>query len=175
MKPEKLVAIFNNPELKPSEKTQALNQGLQSGAISINEIIQFAHNSKEPIQATCMEAFEFFTREKPQSVEPEIVSFALAHLASKAPRLQWESAKVIGNCATIFPDLCEAAIPALIENSESKGTVVRWSAAFAMHQLLLLQRPINNELIPFAQSKLQSEEKNSIRKWYEKALKKVAP
>jgi HEAT repeat protein len=94
-------------------------------------------------------------------------------LTEKAPRVKWESAKVIGNIAHLYPDKLDDAIKNLLTNTEYDGTVVRWSAAFALGQIIKLKTKRNKILIPAIEAICKREEQNSIGKIYLDALKKV--
>ena len=50
---------------------------------------------------------------------------------------------------------------------------MRWSAAFALGQILKIKTQRNKDLIPVIESICQREEKNSIKNIYLDALKKV--
>jgi HEAT repeat protein len=95
-------------------------------------------------------------------------------LTEKAPRIKWESAKVVGNIAHLYPDKLDEAIKNLLINSEHTGTVVRWSAAFALGQIIKLRTSRNRNLIPAIESICKREEKNSIKKIYIAALKGIS-
>ena len=101
------------------------------------------------------------------------MDFVSKTLKEKAPRIKWESARVIGNIAHLHPGNLVEAINNLIENSEHSGTVVRWSAAYALGQILKIQTSQNEYLIPAIESICQKEEKNSIKKIYFDALKSI--
>ncbi len=73
-----------------------------------------------------------------------------------------------------FPETCEKAVEPLLKNARHEGTVVRWSAAFALGEILKLRTGINAQLIPQIQTLSAAEEKNSIRKIFEKALKAIS-
>jgi HEAT repeat protein len=92
---------------------------------------------------------------------------------SKAPRVKWESAKVIGNSAHLFSDDLEEAIKNLLTNTEDKGTVVRWSAAFALGEIVKIKTNYQIDLIKAIEVIIDREEKNSIKKIYQKALKQL--
>lgn len=136
-------------------------------------IIAFAQNSKDVVKASCIEAFEFASREKIAVAEKSWILFATENISETAPRIKWESAKIIGNLATKFPELAEKAIPNLLMNTESSGTVVRWASAYALSEILKLNLAINTELIPTIEKIIEQEEKNSIKKIYQTALKKA--
>ena len=104
----------------------------------IDELITFAKESKDPIKATIIESFEFATKLKPEIANKTLLLFVSQTLTAKAPRVKRESAKVIGNIAHLFPKKLEEAIKNLLVNTEHEGTVVRWSAAFALSQIIKL-------------------------------------
>jgi len=54
----------------------------------------------------------------------------MEHINDNAPKVKWETDRIIGNVAKEFPDKVKEAIPKVLENTNDKGTVVRWSAAF---------------------------------------------
>lgn len=164
--------LLNDKTLKPKEKTETLSQLVLNNPNSINELIEFAITSKDPIKATIIESFEFATKLKPEIADKTLLHFVSQTLTAKAPRVKWESAKVIGNIAHLFPKQLEEAIKNLLVNTEHEGTVVRWSAAFALSQIIKLKTPINKELIPAIESIIEREEKNSIKKIYLDGLKK---
>ena len=73
----------------------------------------------------------------------------------------------------MYPEKLENAIKNLVENTSHEGTVVRWSAAFALGEILKLQIKHNNELLKTVESICETEEKNSIKKIYVAAIKKL--
>ncbi len=165
--------LLNNKSLKPKEKTETLCKWILNKVIKINEIIDFAHTSKDPIKASCIEAIEYVTKSNPEIASLSSLEFVSKTLAEKAPRVKWESARVMGNIAHLYPDNLDEAINNLLVNSEHSGTVVRWSAAFALGQIVKLKTVKNKDLIPAIESICEREEKNSIKKIYVDALKKA--
>jgi HEAT repeat protein len=165
--------LLNDKQVKPKDKTEIISSWILSGSISVKELIKFATSSKDPVKATCIEALEFATKITPEIATLDCLAFVSTSLAEKAPRIKWESAKVIGNIAHLFPDNLGTAIRNLLSNTEHPGTVVRWSAAFALGQVLKLNTKVNKALLPAIENICQREEKNSIRKLYFAAVKKV--
>ncbi len=165
--------ILNNKAIKPKEKTEALSQLILDDPKKIDEFIILAKASKDPIKATIIESFEFATKLKPEIANKLMLEFVSHTLTEKAPRVKWESAKVIGNIAHLFPKQLDIAINHLLVNTEHTGTVVRWSAAFALSQIVKLKTPVNKELIPAIETICEREEKNSIKKIYQEVLKKI--
>jgi HEAT repeat protein len=142
-------------------------------SVSVERLIGVAQSCKDTDKATCIEALEFATRSKPAIGTSACLQFVSKTLTEKAPRVKWESAKVIGNIAYLYPDKLKEAIKNLLANTEDPGTVVRWSAAFALGEIIKLKTKLNKDLVPAIEAVCKLEEKNSIRKIYLAALKKV--
>jgi HEAT repeat protein len=168
-----ILLLLNEKSVKPKEKTEMLSAWILDGKVPISELIQFAETAKEPQKATCIEALEFATKQKPAIISEKGFQFVTQALSAKAPRVKWESAKVIGNTAHLFITGLGEAISNLRDNSAHEGTVVRWSAAFALGEILKLKTKHNDELLPALQNIADREEKNSIRKIYLDAIKKT--
>ncbi|MBO1915002.1 hypothetical protein J4G37_60520, partial [Microvirga sp. 3-52] len=96
---------------------------------------------------TCMEVLEAATSEKPGIATPKLLEFAENNLSVQAPRIKWESAKVIGNIAHLFPEQLEIPVKHLLENTSHEGTVVRWSAAYALTKIVSLPKYSNSKLV----------------------------
>ncbi|ASS49135.1 MAG: hypothetical protein A3D31_04595 [Candidatus Fluviicola riflensis] len=169
-----LEELLKDKLTKSKEKTETLSTWLLNAALKTNDLIEFAKNRKDPDKATCIEALEFATKQQPTLMTTDAFVFVTTTLTAKAPRVKWESAKVIGNTAALFPDQLDESIRNLLDNSEHEGTVVRWSAAYALGEIIKLKTPHNHELIPAVEAICNREEKNSIRKIYLDALKKAA-
>lgn len=165
--------LFADKSTNPKEKTEQLSEAILKSKISVDEIIAFAEKSKDPVKATCIEALEFASKTNPAVITKKTFEFVTESLGAKAPRVKWESAKVIGNVAKLFPKNLDVAIGNLLTNTEHEGTVVRWSAAYALGEILKLKSNANKELIPAIEAIIQREEKNSIRKIYLEALKRL--
>lgn len=169
----KIEELLNDKAIKPKEKTETISKWILEDSLSTDELIGFADKAKDPIKATCIEAIEFATKENPNIANEEVFSFVTHTLSAKAPRIKWESAKVIGNIAHLFADNLDETIKKLIENSAFDGTVVRWSAAFALGEILKLKTKHNKTLLGKIETIIDKEEKNSIKKIYLDAIKKM--
>lgn len=166
-----LTDLFASKDLKSKAKTEIVSSWLLDNTINADELTAFADGAKDPVKATCIEALEYATQKNPALATPKTFQFVTQLLADKAPRVKWESARVIGNTAHLFTDDLEEAINFLLINSEHEGTVVRWSAAFALGEILKLKTKHNALLIDAVESIINREEKNSIKKIYLEALK----
>ena len=166
-----IIEIINDKGIKPKEKTEIISKWILDTSLPIDELLNFAEKSKDPTKATCIEAIEFATKINPKIANETVLAFVGATLTAKAPRVKWESAKVIGNIAHLFPNKLELPITNLLRNTENEGTVVRWSAAFALGEILKLKTNHNKALLPKVEEICAKEEKNSIKKIYLSAIK----
>jgi HEAT repeat protein len=164
--------ILNDKLTKPKQKTEEISGWILENPSGLSALIEFATKAKDAARATCIEAIEYATSKEPAIADRQCLEFVIENLKEKAPRIKWESAKVIGNIAHLYPGNLDEAVKNLLVNSEHSGTVVRWSAAFALGRIIKLNSTLNKELIPAVESICNREEKNSIRKIYQEALKK---
>ncbi|MBL7931621.1 MAG: hypothetical protein JNL60_06960 [Bacteroidia bacterium] len=170
---EDISRLLVDKTIKAKEKTELLSSWILEHKVKIEDVVDFAKTAKDPVKATCIEAFEFATRQKPEVADKTVFEFVTESLAAKAPRVKWESAKVVGNTAHLFTGRLDGTIVGLLDNTEHEGTVVRWSSAFALGQIIKLKTKYNKELLPSVEAILEREEKNSIKKIYFDALKKI--
>lgn len=165
--------LLKDKTIKPKEKTEKLSKWIFDGELSVGELLSFAEGQKDPAKATCIEAIEYATKQEPKLGDESVLKFVTQTLTAKAPRVKWESAKVVGNIAHLFPKKLDDAITNLLTNTEHTGTVVRWSSAYALGEILKLKTEHNTELLPAIEQVCENEEKNSIRKLYLDAIKKI--
>ncbi len=165
-----LAALINNKAIKSKEKTEAISHSLLNGELLIDDLLNFAKLAKETIKATCIESIEFATKANPNMANENCMIFVLQALSEKAPRIKWESAKVIGNISFLYPQYLTPAIENLLLNTNHDGTVVRWSAAYAISEIYKLKSAHNKKLLPIINKMIEIEPKESIKKIYKKAL-----
>ncbi|HBS85112.1 MAG: hypothetical protein A2W91_01365 [Bacteroidetes bacterium GWF2_38_335] len=165
--------ILGDKSLKAKERNEKLASLLLEEKISADEILKYTSGlKKDADKATCIEAVEYATQQKPGLATAKTLDFVSQTLTEKAPRIKWESARVIGNIAHLFPSKMEKPVANLLENTAHPGTVVRWSAAFALSRIYLMKTKYNADLEKVFRSVIESDEKNSIKKIYITALKK---
>ncbi|MES2837089.1 MAG: hypothetical protein V4667_06180 [Bacteroidota bacterium] len=165
--------ILSDKSLKPKQITEKLCDYLVNNPEQLNELIAFAEKSTDSAKATCIEAIEFATKKNTSIANQKMFDFVVNSLREKAPRVKWESAKVIANTVFVFSKNLDDSISNLLINTEHTGTVVRWSAASALGEIVKLKTKHNKELIPAIEAICKREEKKSIVKIYATALKKV--
>lgn len=161
-------------DMKPKEKTETISRWILDGSLPADELIAFAEKQKAPVKATCIEAIEYATRREPSLADENVLAFVTSELAADAPGIKRESARVVGNIAHRYPDRLEQAIAHLLANADHAGTVVRWSAAFALGEILKLKTGHTPALLPAIERICEKEEKNSIRKIYQDAVRKIS-
>ena len=166
-------AVLADKQIKSKLKVEMISSLLLEEKASLADLIKIAKVSKDSEKGTCIEAIEFATRAKPEIATKECLKFVTETLLDKAPRVKWESAKVMGNIAFLYPDQLDKAIVNLLTNSEFPGTVVRWSAAFALGEIVKLKTKRNKDLIPAIEAIIRRDDDNAIKKIYQAALKKL--
>jgi len=105
--------------------------------------------------------------------DESLLTYVTDSLKHDEPRIKWESAKVIGSIAKLFPDQVQKSILNLLLNAESQRTVVRWATAYALAEILKLKTTANKNLIPKIEMLSEQEDNNGVKKKYLDALKKV--
>lgn len=101
------------------------------------------------------------------------MTYVTEALKDDEPRVKWESAKVIGNIAKLYPNQLDKAINNLLPNAEKTGTVVRWATAYALAEILKLKTENNKKLLPKIETLCEKEDDNGVKKKYLDAIKKV--
>lgn len=165
--------LFIDKTKKVKEKVETIAKWLLDGSLSARELLVFAEKAKDPDNATCIEAIEFATRKNASVADRRVFDYVTNTLSNTAPRIQWESAKVIGNIAHLFPTHLDKAISNLLINSENEGTVVRWATAFALGEILKLKTKHNKDLLPAIEKIYEREKDNGVKKKYLDAIKKA--
>jgi HEAT repeat protein len=169
-------ATLSDKHLKAKDKVDAIAKMLLDRELGVDELIRVAGDSNNKEKGTCIEALEFATRAEPEVASAACLDFVVESLLDEAPRVKWESAKVVANIAQRYPErLCDA-VTNLVANSEHPGTVVRWSAARALGEIVKLRTRHNRTLIPVIEAVLKrNDEDKAIIKIYQSAVKKAKP
>ena len=165
--------LFEDKTKKAKEKVETIAKWLLDGSLSTGELLAFAEKAKDPEKATCIEAIEFATKQNAKIADESVFNYVTKALCENAPRIKWESAKVIGNIVHLFPTRLDQAISNLLTNSENDGTVVRWATAIALGEILKLKTKHNKTLLPAIESICDREQDNGVKKKYLNAIKKV--
>ena len=73
----------------------------------------------------------------------------------------------------LYPRDLDKPIKSLLNNANDNGTVVRWSAAYALSRIIILPEYANSKLYNQLVEICEKEEKNSIKNIYLKAFQKL--
>lgn len=165
--------LLQDKTKKIKEKTETISRWLLDGSMPADELLAFAEKTKDSHKATCIEAFEYATKHNPAVVDATVFDFVIKSLTEKAPRVKWESARVIGTTANLHPEKLADAIPKLLSNAQHNGTVVRWASSYALAEILKLKTKHNAVLLPAVQALYESEVDNAIRKKYAEAFQMI--
>ncbi|MEZ4804737.1 MAG: hypothetical protein R2852_04435 [Bacteroidia bacterium] len=168
-----LEQIFEDKTIKAKSKVSQIGNWLLEGTLPIDELLAFCENQTKPIKATCIEAIEYATKREAKIADETVLTFVTEALKEDEARIKWESAKVIGNTASLFPNELTNAVDGLLINAKSDGTVVRWASAFALGEILKLKLAYNSKLIPQIEKLCASEKDNGVKNKYLGALKKI--
>ena len=115
---------------------------------------------------------EYVSKDNPDLVVHHL-DFVIRYLENKAPRVKWECARIIANLSLKFSDKTERAIPALLKNAKDKGTVVRWSTAFALGEIAQNNPKAAEILLPKMNGLVKKESNNGVKNVYLKALRVI--
>jgi HEAT repeat protein len=165
--------VFQDKTIKAKGKVSTIGEWLINNEMPIDELLAYAEKQKATDKATCIEAVEYATKKVPTIADENLLSFVTKALKDEEPRVKWESAKVIGNIANLFPTQLDKAIDNLLPNAEKTGTVVRWATAYALAEILKLKTENNKKLLPKIETLCENEEDNGVKKKYLDAIKKV--
>lgn len=163
--------IFSDKTINSKDKTESLAKSVLKKKCNIDDLIDFASAQKDPVKATCIEAIEIVTQSKPELANEKTLDFVIACLSEKAPRIKWESSRVIANTIHLFPKKQKDVISELLINTAHEGTVVRWSTALAFASIIKTDSSESKRIIPGLKIIAEKEEKNSIKKIYLASLK----
>jgi len=165
--------VFQDKTIKAKGKVSTIGEWLTNNTLLIEEVLAYAEKQKATNKATCIEAIEYATKKVPTIADESLLDYLTKALKDDEPRVKWESAKVIGNIAYLFPDQLVQTINNLLPNAENTGTVVRWATAYALAEILKLKTESNKKLILKIETLCEKEEDNGVKKKYLDALKKV--
>ena len=165
--------LFNNKSTKGIEKVRQLTLAISNNEILIKDIIEICKTLKDSEIAFCMEAIEAVTNSNPEISNIQYLKFASSYIDSKSNSLKRESARLIGNIAMLYPKDLDKPIKSLLNNANDNGTVVRWSAAYALSRIIILPEYANSKLYNQLVEICEKEEKNSIKNIYLKAFQKL--
>ncbi|MBU4298630.1 HEAT repeat domain-containing protein [Patescibacteria group bacterium] len=155
---------------EPKEKITLLAKEIKKDKKFIGEIVGYFESAPAGDQGHLIESLEYASQDNPEIIAPHL-DFVICHLEDKAPRVKWECARIIANLTLKFSDKTVKAIPALLKNAKDKGTVVRWSVAFALGEIAKSNSNAERILLPKMKELIKKETNNGVKNVYLKTLK----
>lgn len=168
-----LEQIFQDKTIKAKGKVSIIGDWLINNELPLEELLSYADREKGSDKASCIEAVEYATKKMPSLADENLLDYVTKSLKDDEPRVKWESAKVIGNIAKIFPAKLGKTVSNLLPNAKNKGTVVRWATAYALAEILKLKIENYQDLLSKIEALSENEEDNGVKNKYLDALKKV--
>ncbi len=157
-------------KLKPKEKITFLAKEIKKNKKFVGEIVGYFESVTAGDQGHLIESLEYASQDSPELVI-SYLDFVICHLEDKAPRVKWECARIIANLASKFSEKTEKAIPVLLNNAKDKGTVVRWSVAFALGKIAKSNLKAEKILFPKMKELINKESNSGVKNVYLKTLK----
>ena len=171
--PDDLKQLMQDKSKTNKRKAGEIGGWLLNGDLSVAKLLAFTETLDSANKATCIEAVEYATKKQPVIANEALFTFVTTALKDDEPRIKWESARVIGNIAGLFPAQLSQTLDNLLDNAHHSGTVVRWATAYAISQILKLKTENNKKLLPKTKVLLEKETDAGVQKIYAAALRKV--
>lgn len=111
------------------------------------QLVECLRNGSDVQRGICAEVMEYATKDNPQLAVPFLDSI-IAYINYDAPKVKWETARVVANASRASSESIAKAIPKLFLNAEDIGTVGRWSAAYALAKIAIHSPKLRANLIP---------------------------
>jgi hypothetical protein len=169
-----LFALLHDKSLKTIEKREIIIKALDDRKISIKELQDLISKTDEKRSAVAFEAMEAVTNPDADIADIEWLRLAEMNILSENNNIKREASRIVGNISSKFPDDLEEAIEKLLINSKDKGTVIRWSSAYALSRIILIPKYANSKLFDTLSEICNSEKENGVKNQYIKALKKAS-
>lgn len=158
---------------KPKEKVTFLASEAKKNKNILEEIVEYFDKGSVAEKGNCIEVMEYVSQEKPELVLPHL-EFVLKNINHNAPKVKWETARVLGNLAPKFRKEASKAVEKLLLNVSDKGTVVRWSSAYALTEIAKANPKLQKSLADKFKKILKHETNNGVKNIYLKYLKSHA-
>lgn len=169
-----LYDIITDKNLKGVNKRTKVIEYIVSNNVKIDEIESVCSKINLKQTAVILEAIEEITNKNIMELDIEYLHFAERYIISENNSCIRESSRIIGNMAKYYPDELDNAIKYLLINTENKGKVIRWSSAYALSNIIVLDRFSTSEIVEKIYGIAEKEEDSGVKNRYLKALKKIS-
>lgn len=157
-------------QLTAKKKAKTIADAFMVGAVKPEDILEACTLLSDVELAIVIEALEGATRKEPALVNDKLFSLLVKSLGHSASRVQWEAARTIGNVAKLHTDHLDLAVDALLVNTTSDGTVVRWATAQALVAILRAGYTKHSYRVKLSDI-YSTEQDEGVRGVYDKALR----
>jgi len=168
----KLLEEIRKSTKKPKDLLVYLSRKVKEDNKLLSDFSECLNNANSVEKGTLMEIVEYVTKDNPEVAIP-FLNDITAHLNFDAPRVKWEAARIIANVSQKYPDKTIQAVDNLIINANDKGTVVRWSTAFALGEIAKYNKNKQPLLVSIIEKLVKKEQNNGVKNVYLKALKTI--
>lgn len=157
---------------KPKQLINDLVKKVQKDEKLFKSVIDCLENGSDVEKGISGEVMKYITEENSKIVQPYIDTI-IKYLNDDLPKVKWQTSRVIGNIAKDFPGKVDKAVPKLLLNTEDKGTVARWCAAYALSEIIKSSDSARKTYLAKIQEIVKKEKNNGVKNVYEKALKDI--
>ena len=168
-----VIAMLTQKGVKKTEIREQLVAAIADGSFSLDENADRIKALNDKQAATFLEAVEAVTGKRLRLLGAEYLQFAEPYILSENNSCKREASRIVGNMAADYPDCLEAAVAALLKNTEDSGTVVRWGSAYALARIIVLEPYRSSELVQTVKAVYEAEQESGVKNQYKKALKRI--
>lgn len=165
-----LLEELRKSDRKSKEQVTYLSTLIKKNIKLLDSLKESLANAKPPERGALMEALEYATQDN-STILKNHLNEVVDYLNDKAPKVKWEAARVLANTAKEYPSDVAKGVEKLLINTKDAGTVVRWSAAFALGEIAKNNQKIQANLVKQINEILKTEKNNGVKNVYLKALK----
>lgn len=165
-------------EIKNSNKNSKqllleISQAIYKDKKLLGEIKEALKIGSKVEKGILMESLEYATKDDPGLAE-NMIETVIEYLDDKdSPRVKLEAARVIANVSQRYPERVARAIDKLFNNLKDPGTVVRWSAVFALCEITKFNQKVRQPILSRLDEVMKKEKNNGVKNVYLKALKRI--
>lgn len=168
-----ITEIMNNKSLKRLEKRNSIVAAMINREFDFSIIAEACESLPEKNISLLLEAIEEVSRSKEVTLEAEYLDLAEKYILSPDNSCKREASRIVGNLADKYPDNLDKAIPALLQNAENDGTVIRWASAYALSRIIMIPHYAKSPLFERISDLCAKEKESGVKNQYSKALKKA--
>lgn len=165
--------ITDDKTVKRLAKRQSLVDGILDGTFALPALSAACSCLPEKKISLLLEAMEEASRSHAVAWEEGYLELAERYLLSSDPSCRWEACRIVGNLAAQFPGALDHALPALLQNANHEGTVIRWASAYALARIVVLPPYAKGALFEQVTRLYEREQQSGVKNQYGKALKKA--